>query len=272
MGGTGGTGGGGAGGTVELYGSAVYAGSATVNTSSGDMTVGFDGQLLIGSNTPISMPTEQGVGNVYSTTGPTTTNPFISGSQNSTPLIAGLSGGAESFGLIPTGGTLYNELTASGGALSSAIASAPANALVAVLRESIPTSYQDQYSGYDLVLYVNLTNMNLAGPELGVTQGSVNTNFEPALEYDSLANATGQQTIQAIPADSIFAILVPRPIRPAASTSTPLSADRPATSRANRWSPVVPTTSPSPRRPTSDRICPACKPSPSVPTASAPTP
>ena len=209
MGGTGGTGGGGAGGTVELYGSAVYAGSATVNTSSGDMTLGFDGQLLIGSNTPISMPTEQGVGNVYSTTGPTTTNPFISGSQNSTPLIAGLSGGAESFGLIPTGSSLYNELTASGGELFTAIANAPANALVAVLRESIPTSYQDQYSGYDLVLYVNLINMNLAGPELGVTQGSVNTNFEPALEYDSLANATGQQTIQAIPADGIFAILVP---------------------------------------------------------------
>ena len=154
------------------------------------------------------LPGETGVGNLYYTnTGMLDANPFIKGSPN-TPLIAGLQGGAQTYGLVNVNDSLYGALTAPGGALDQAINNAPSNALVAVVRQAIPSG-ADLFYGYDLVLYVNLTDRTLAAPRLGVTEGGADATFDPALAYDSLANNTGMQTIQAIPSGGIFAILVP---------------------------------------------------------------
>ena len=69
----------------------------------------------------------------------------------------------------------------SGGFLSSTEAAAPGNAVVEVLREQIPAGF-DQYTGYDLVLYVNLTSIPLAAPELGIGEGSQSATVEQPLE------------------------------------------------------------------------------------------
>ena len=203
-GGTGGKGGGGAGGTIELDASVVDAGATvTVKTSGGTGgtagEAGENGQLLIGSNTAASVGTQTGVGNLITTTGVTGPDPFIAGSSD-TPLIVGLEGGAQTYGLVEPGSSLYN-------AISPDLQNVPTSALVAVVCEQVPNTAGQSFSNYDLLLFVNLTNMTLAAPQLGVAEGSA-TLAELALKYDSLANnASG--TIQAIPAGGIFAMLVP---------------------------------------------------------------
>src|SRR5262249_14206541 len=134
-------------------------------------------------------------------------DPFIFGTQSTTPLIAGLAGGAAPYGLV-TDATQLSALTASSG-LSSAIANAPANALIAVVRESIPASFPDEYTGYDLVLVQNLTSVNLPGPQLGIIQGSLdaqNSGDEMPLNYQFLGTPN---PMDALPGGSLFALLVP---------------------------------------------------------------
>jgi len=91
------------------------------------------------------------------------------GYTDPTPLIAGLAGGAERpmASSIPA---LLAALEFGNTALTNAKTNAPTSAVVAVLRESIPAGF-DQYTGYDLVLYVNLTNIALAGPQTGRDRG-----------------------------------------------------------------------------------------------------
>ncbi len=227
-GGSGGAGAGGAGGTIKLFGSVVNAAGATVNTQgafSGDfVTVGVDGQLLIGSNTPVgaSSITKTGVGNLVNLnsagSGATAANPFVknptTGNLTVTPMIAGLQGGAETYGLVSStfASNLLGDTT-----YSNALNTATSNAVVMVLREAVPTSFGDQYVGFDYVFYVNMTGETLGTPQLGVTEGSANSstfNPIPALEYQGVLNnptflGSGPKTISVLPAHGIWATMVP---------------------------------------------------------------
>ena len=225
-GGTGGGGGGGSGGTVEVLGSAVYANSSSVDVGAGAnggnggfYGYGQNGQFLYGSNTVSGSPAYDGVTstgapnvNFYGTpplsdAGFTGINPYVSGSP-STPLIAGLENGAYTYGLVPPNSDLMQALE-NPGALTSAEANAPANAVAAVLRVPLNTGvmdasngFFDDYSGYDLVEYVNLTNQTLADPQLGLNTGS-STN----LQYlDPNGNI---QTVAGLPAHGVWITLVP---------------------------------------------------------------
>jgi hypothetical protein len=209
----GGAGGGGSGGTIAVIGSVVDVSNLTVNTSGGangaGIGTGQNGEFLLGTNTPIVSGFQTGVGKYLTGFGSLLSDPFIESGRDN-PLIAGLQGGAQVYGLISCSATdpLRQALTAAGGELAIAEAQAPSNALVAVVRETIPAGF-DQYSAYDLVIYANLTASALAGPSLGIVQGSADHTFDPALAYNSIANNTGQQTIQAIPAGGIFVTLAP---------------------------------------------------------------
>ena len=155
-----------------------------------------------------ALPSQAGVGNFINTTGPTDNNPFVEG-IGATPRIAGIANGAESYGILGDQ-TLINVLETSGylpNLLSTVTTdnTPPSGAVVAVLREPIPAGF-DQYAGYDLVLYVNLTNVALGGPQMGVTEGSTDTSFNPALQYSGLSIPT---TIGALPGHGIFATLIP---------------------------------------------------------------
>lgn len=220
-GGTGGVGGGGAGGTILLYGSAVYAGAdSTIDATGGLDGAGanraMNGQFLYGSNTATVAPTQVGIGNtIANSIGTRGTNPYLSEAPL-TPFIAGMLGGADTYGLAPQG-TLLSALTTPDGMLRTLAANAPVNALASIVRMDIPEGF-DQYVGYDLVVFINLTSMPLADPRMGLT-ASPDSMFAAPLAFGGVgSNATFQKfegggslrSIGAIPAQGIFVTLVPK--------------------------------------------------------------
>jgi hypothetical protein len=168
----------------------------------------------------ISQPGQSHVYNPYNAgVGTTASNPYTDDNPNSsqplnlaTPVIVGLAGGAATYGLV-TDPNLLAALNISGGQLANAIAGAQANpgTVALVLREQIPAGF-DQYSGYDLVLFVNLTGVALSGPELGVVQDGTNAGFETALQAGGsavLAAYGAPEQLGSLPAHGIFVTLIP---------------------------------------------------------------
>ena len=164
--------------------------------------------------------------------GLTGVNPYISGGTTKTPEMSGadpnlnttnsdivpnvsnvgLEYGSDLFGLL---NATTSELAAntSDSVVWSAINNAPANALVAVIREHAPEGMPN-YANDDVVLFVNLTSVSLANPELGLSLGSAST-LDKALMSGGIATnaATGGSlsdlTIAGLPAGSVWATLVP---------------------------------------------------------------
>ncbi len=99
------------------------------------------------------------------------------------PLVAGLDGGSQSGGLIADPQLL--SALAADSSIQSAIAGADADALAAVVREPIPASF-DQYAGFDLALFINLTSVPLSMPKFGVTVGYADATHAPDLQYGGL--------------------------------------------------------------------------------------
>ncbi|WP_193789042.1 PKD domain-containing protein [Zavarzinella formosa] len=186
-GGNGGFGGGGGGGSVQLFGTAVYADSGTkIDVSgglNGDGSAGNGGRFQYGSNTNTVNPSLTGVGNTYqAATGTVSQNPYIAGTPN-TPVIAGLTGGAAAYGLV--GDPTLLAALAADPTLTQTITSAPENAIASVTRQPMPAGF-DQYAGYDLVVFANLTDIALPSPKLGITTGTADPTFQRDLQYDGL--------------------------------------------------------------------------------------
>src|SRR5208337_949679 len=97
--------------------------------------------------------------------------------------------------------------------VQSAIKNAKPGALVAVVREHQPAGFAND-SGYDLVLYINLTSVTLASPAAGIALGTAKS-FEPLLGTGGVfVNATFGGTgrpnaITGLAAGAIWATLVP---------------------------------------------------------------
>lgn len=201
-GGAGGTGAGGAGGSIKLSGSILNAAGATVDTNGGTGgRSGEDGRLILLSNTglanvPIKVANTvqsenktDGTGSFSSgNEGPKKDNIYLGG-DGTTPYIAGLQGGAEIYGLF------------SGVDIDSLIpANAPKDAVAAIIRLDLgPYTSNPNYIGYDMVLFVNLTNTNLAAPTLGINQG------EMALRFDGVG---AQTTMTALNGNSVWGTLI----------------------------------------------------------------
>jgi hypothetical protein len=160
LGGQGALGGGGAGGTVKLYGTIVDADNTLVRTTGGfGVSNGGNGRTILGSNVAGSGPATTG-SNVSSFTGTRGDNPFVKGVDD-TAFIADLVGGAELFGLL-------NGIDANDAAFAAVNMGKPANALGAILRLDLgPTGYADDYAGFDMLLFLNLTADALIDPMLG---------------------------------------------------------------------------------------------------------
>jgi WD40 repeat protein len=114
-----------------------------------------------------------------------------------TPYISGLVGGAAIDGLISsvTLPTLSNE---------------PGNALIAIERIDVHSSASNvlgvQYNGYDLLLIVNLTNVNLATPELGVITSGASGYLADLQTGGAVAAAVNLTSLNA---HAVWAVLVP---------------------------------------------------------------
>jgi hypothetical protein len=210
VGGTGGSGGdgekggGGAGGTVKLFGTDVQAAGATVNASGGKGgTDGGAGRFILGDNTQgvDGKPTSIIGANLTLTAGstvvagPTATNAMLSGTV-ATPLIAGLANGAAVYGIVADldGRTLdFN------GAIAG-VQAAPVDALVAVMRLDASVALGLDYTGYDMLVVVNVTNVTLANPMLGIGGGA-----NQALRTDGIA---GAGTLASLGAGQVWVTLI----------------------------------------------------------------
>ena len=158
FGGAGGLGGAGAGGTVKLLGSVVDAAGVQVDTRAGGAGAD-DGRFVIARNAGLGQAALTGSRQeVFD--GLRGSNPFVRGGAEA-PLIAGLQGGAELYGLL----TLDSLATD----FDAVRAAAPSNARAALLRMDLgPTGFDDDYAGFDMLLFLNLTDQLLDAPMLGM--------------------------------------------------------------------------------------------------------
>lgn len=221
QGGTGGPGAGGAGGTVKLVGTVLDAGGATVDARGGagatsgpaadrkTAASGPTGRLIVGSNVangPNAVAGEPQFGlnaNKSLVSGSRAENPFIADGANAaaddTPYIAGLAGGAEVFGLL-------KDVTAA--SLAALFPDAPGDAVAAVIRLDVgPAGYAQNYTGHDMVLFVNLSPSGLAQPRLEITlPGTQGAAILPVLRVDGVGAGAD---LDVLGAGAVWATLVP---------------------------------------------------------------
>ncbi len=240
-GGTGAPGAGGAGGTIKIVGTVLTATGAEINVQGGTGATdagltapdGGQGRVIVGSNTDLTLKGQtiaSGISSISGaplnsnitptptlstlptyTTGELGTNPvidpsasisdttpYLPGISSTTPNIAGLIGGAALDGLI-SGITLPT------------ISGEPSTALVAIESIDVHTSANNilgvQYNGYNLLLVVNLTSVNLPTPELGVITSNTST-YQADLETGGAVTGTAA-TLTALDAGAVWAVLVP---------------------------------------------------------------
>ncbi|MCP4963234.1 MAG: hypothetical protein GY925_28695, partial [Actinomycetia bacterium] len=149
--------------------------------------------------------------------GPTAVNPFVFGSADvETPYLPDLIAGAEIFGFIDGIAEDADLNTLLDFDLNSTEQNAPpANALVAIYRvdsgfeDLLDTGTAIDFSGHDMLLMINLTDLNLEKPRLGVhLAGSADTSLDAALGYDGLHEAS-TVTLDVLNAGAVWATLIP---------------------------------------------------------------
>jgi len=216
-GGQGGIGGGGAGGTIKFYGSVIYTDDAFVNTEGGEgSNPGEVGRLIVGKNAGryeyynkvsiglkkyIYLPTY--VADLEQFSGPIILNPFIYGNNTFTPYIPDLSGGSAGFGFL--------EISAQELFSSEFFDQAPDDAVMAVIRldGGIP-GLIESFSGYDLVLFTNLTENVMKNPKLGMGKLGFQVDLiQAGFLTDELFGGEGSFEIDEFAPFEVYATLIP---------------------------------------------------------------
>ncbi|MBK8017280.1 MAG: tandem-95 repeat protein [Betaproteobacteria bacterium] len=221
---------------VEYFGSTGNAGIALEYSTGTDsrrlLSVaqdGGDGREIIGGNTGRTSTTVGGqpgtvVGAqlpVTQTDGPRADNRYVADlasntALDDTPYIAGMSGGAELFGLLNGVGRARVDFVPTTAGID-ALAATQGDAAFAIVRLDVgPTGYADNYAtfdtaagvtrGYDMLLFVNLLDTESLGtPTLGVSLPGTST-FTTGLAIDGLG---AFQTLSALGAGKVWATLIP---------------------------------------------------------------
>jgi hypothetical protein len=171
LGGIGGLGGAGgaAAGQSGSYGSGASgkAGQSGVAGANGGAGVGgasgHNGSFVLGNN--VLLPTSISVlgAGVTPTTGAQGANPFIN-SGAKTPYIPNLTGGAELYGVL-------GNVSAQDAFFQPFSSAAPKGAIAALIRvQTGPGVFDLGFTGFDNLLFVNLTGSALSVPELGISE------------------------------------------------------------------------------------------------------
>jgi hypothetical protein len=141
--------------------------------------------------------------------GSTSSNPFVSGVP-ATPNIPGLVGGAEAFGLA----------TFSSGEIDALIASLPAidvngvpieYSFGAVMRlDTGPGAYDFDFSGFDVLLYLNLTETPIFSPAMGAGAEAFSTSLSQlGWLNDPAYGGEGPQHLTTLQGKQAFMTLIP---------------------------------------------------------------
>ncbi|MEO1528252.1 MAG: hypothetical protein AAFX06_22755, partial [Planctomycetota bacterium] len=236
VGGNSGAGAGGAGGTIKLFGSSLLlnfngtqnavdlfaaGGTGADAGNQFDIDAGGDGRILLGDN-----DTSDEAANLLSDlshssfVGPRATNPFLHGdlgTNSETPYIPNLLGGAAVYGFLD--GVTIDEIDFD--PQSAAIDGPDQDALIAVMR--LPGGLADigldehpsaiEFTGHDLILIANVTELNLALPKVGIgvhSDGTTTQSDQTQLAFDDIDRSTsGPQTVTALNAGQIWVTTVP---------------------------------------------------------------
>ncbi|MEJ2392689.1 MAG: hypothetical protein P8019_14980, partial [Gammaproteobacteria bacterium] len=186
--------------------------------------MGGKGRLILGSNTSTSdIP-----GNRIGTSTPyilnvadllaeglRADNPFLSDALptdlQSTPYIAAVTGGAELYGLLenplPGAGLFDDPRTET---ITEGPFTAPANALAAVLRLDLgPGPFAENYTGFDMLLFVNLSDIALSNPSIGVNESATDL-LTGGFRTDPLFGGSGgPQDLNVLEPGAVWATLIP---------------------------------------------------------------
>ena len=214
-GGSGAPGGGGAGGTIKLV-SSVFSGSASIFTSGGAAVSGApggNGRFVFGRNTTdawsgtlegsTKLEMSDGAGHSL---GARKMNPFVFGFATDTPYVPDLPGGADVCGVT--------SLSSTDPAIASMLTGVPAGAKGAlILMDDGPAGLAQNWDGFDMLLLVNLTDGNLAGPRLGVgREGYLLDALVGGWARDPAFGGAGYDWLGELPAHGVYATLVPEGI------------------------------------------------------------
>jgi 6-phosphogluconolactonase (cycloisomerase 2 family) len=184
-----------------------------ISKSSATSTAG-SGQFLYSTNSAGTLPTAVPATTETSVSGaPVGTNKYYTAAQ--TPYIAGLDGGAYPYGLV-TGDMLKSVLSDPDvkNAIDNARQTASlSGALAAVIRVHAPQGFDD-YTGYDVVLFVNLTGITLENPTLALGEASLAASAAKTLatggvDIGPLAAPGAPTDITGLGANAVWATLVP---------------------------------------------------------------
>ena len=211
-GGNGGSGGGGAGGTIKLFGSTVsYSATATVSVLGGNggepgVNDGFGGRILVGNNTGTTFLGQSDGGTPQSFAAPGGTNVHLDAlvftNSVQTPYLPGLLEGPATAGLV---------VGLNAGSFPGVVGSAPANARMALLRLDVgPAGYADDYSGFDILLLINLTCDDLPMPMLGVgSDGHLEALQQDGPAFNPALGGFGAFTLPSLEPWCVYATLAP---------------------------------------------------------------
>lgn len=194
-GGDGGHGAGGAGGTVKIIATTINSSGASIDvTSTGPG--GGNGRFLFGTNTGQTYVGSAAGSSPTPVTGPRVTNSFLGATS---PTIPGTTGGPEAFGILE------------GCAAASVFPDAPPGAMAALMRCSVgPAGFDDNFVGYQMVVYANLSSGDLNVPRLRWgTSGEMQQLLLGGRTRRTEFGGTGLQTLSALPPGAVYAVLVP---------------------------------------------------------------
>jgi hypothetical protein len=196
---------------VKIAGSVVSAGAASIDTSGGagggaQGRAGGDGRLLLVSNTAGGAPGSVTGARVETFDGPRAANPFILGGPL-TPLIPDLVGGAEAFGL-------FSGIDALDPVFDGIRLGAPTGASAALARfDTMPFGGMFDFTGFDLLVLLNLTGDDLAAPRIGADPAGLDGSYLQALlaggyVNDPLFGGGGDQVLPLLAGYGVYGLLV----------------------------------------------------------------
>ncbi|MBT3199935.1 MAG: PEP-CTERM sorting domain-containing protein [Phycisphaerales bacterium] len=217
LGGQGGSGGAGAGGTIKLVASVLTeAAGSTIDTRGGWSPGGFgassggNGRFVLARNsapeyggTMIGSGLIENVDAAGRHLGTRAPNSYITGQPILTPMIPGLLGGADAFGVAP--------LTANDPGLAAAMADRPADAVGALcLMDEGPASLAADWDGFDMLLFVNLDDEPLKLPCLGIGQGGALVRLaQGGFARNAQFGGSGYEDLASLAPGGVYATLVP---------------------------------------------------------------
>ena len=172
------------------------------------------GYLVNGQNHVLVKGSADARSTVATMQGPTTTiNPFSKNAQTglksfATPYIPNLKGGAEGFGL-PQGVKSTDQF------FNAIRSQAKATDDVALMRVHLgPTGYENDFTGFDAVFLLNLTDKDLLDPMLGIVENGSDPTFLQRLlaggfANDALFGGEGPVDLDFLEAFGVYMTLVP---------------------------------------------------------------